>query len=176
MPIPRQDATLAQRLKAVEDEIARLRGVAGAADTDADDRIVDPAGNVVVEVDLDVGQGLKKPRLPFTITTPGNITVVTATSWVEAFTFAGYWQNAAAALRFNATTTAGTTAQVRAIIAGTATELHAPVTIADGDTASLAWSLDLPGGWDDYVVIEIQAQRVTGAGNVTVRPYSVAGG
>lgn len=176
MAVPRADATIAQRLKRLEEELRRVRSEIAGASSDPDDKITDPLGNEVVAVDLDDGQGMKKPRLSFTITTPNTGVTVTSTTWVEAFSVVGRRQNAAVEVRFNATCAAGTTGSVRAVIGGTATELHAPVAIADGDTLTAAWTIDLPGDYDDYLVVEIQAERLTGAGGITVRPYSAAGG
>lgn len=176
MPIPRQDATIGQRLKQLEDELARLRGVMADGGSDADDQITDPLGNLLFGADLDAGQGILKPRMGATITSPAAATVVTSTSWVEAFSIAGRRQNAAWEVRFAATCDAGTTGEVRAVLAGTATVLHAATPIADGDTLTGAWTLDLPGIYDDYVIVEVQAERLTGSGNIRVRPYSAAGG
>lgn len=176
MGIPRADVSVGERLKALEAELLRLRASIASTGIDPDDKIIDPLDHVVVEVDLAAGQGLLKPRLSATITGPNTGATVTSTTWVEAFSVAGRWQNAAWEIRFTATCDAGTTGSVRAIIAGTATELHAPASIADGDTLSAGWTLTLPGDWDDYVVIEIQAERLTGSGNVRIRPYSAAGG
>lgn len=174
--IPRADAGYAARLKKLEEDLRRLRSDITSAGTDPDDKITDPLGNEVVAVDLDDGQGLLKPRLSFTITTPNTGATITSASFVEAFSVVGRRQNAAVEVRFTATCAAGTTGSVHAVIGGTATELHAPVNIADGDTLTAAWTLDLPGNYDDYLVVEIQARVLTGAGAVTVRPYSAAGG
>lgn len=176
MAVPRADAKMWERVKDLEDGLRRLRADLVGGGVDPDDRILDPLGNVVVEVDLTAGQGLLRPRLSATITAPSAATTVTSATYVEAFTVAGRWQNAAWEIRFTASCDAGTTGSVRAVIAGAATELHAPVGIADGDTITPAWSLNLPGVWDDYVIVEIQAERLTGSGNVRVRPYSAAGG
>lgn len=176
MAIPRADTTPAQRFKALEDEIRRLRSEISGASTDPDDQIYDPLGNLLVGADLDAGQGLLRPRLASTITTPNSTVTITSATWAEAFSIAGRRQNASWEVRFTASCDAGTTGSIRAVVAGTATELHAPTGIADGDSISVAWTLDLPGVWDDYVVVEIQAERLTGSGNVRVRPYSAAGG
>lgn len=176
MAVPRADISLGQRLKQLEEDLRRLRSDIAGASSDPDDKIVDPLGNEVVAVDLDDGQGLLKPRLSFTITTPNTGATITSTTWVEAFSIVGRRQNAAVEVRFTATCAAGTTGSVRAVIGGTATELHAPLAIADGDTLTAAWTIDLPGNYDDYLVVEIQCERLTGSGAITVRPYSAAGG
>lgn len=176
MGVPLDDRGFRERFKKIETDLARLRSDIAGASSDPDDQIHDPLGNLIFGADLDAGSGILKPRLSSTLTTPGMAVTVTSATYVEAFTIAGRRQNAAWEARFAASCQAGTTGSVRAVLAGTATELHAPVSIADGDSIAPAWSLDLPGAWDDYVVVEIQALRVTGSGNVTVRPYSVAGG
>jgi hypothetical protein len=176
MAVPRADAKMWERVKKLEEDLGRLRADLVGGGVDPDDQIHDPLGNLLVGADLDAGQGLKKPRLSFTITSPAAATVITSATYVEAFSIAGRRQNAACEVRFSASCDAGTTGSVRAVIAGTVTELHAPVPIADGDTITPAWSLNLPGIWDDYVIVEIQALRATGSGNVRVRPYSAAGG
>lgn len=176
MAIPRDDQGFAARFRAIEEQIRRLRSDIASQSTDPDDQIHDPLGNLIFGADLDAGSGILRPRLSATIVMPGLATTITATDWVEAFTLAGRRQNAAWEVRFNASCDSGTTGTVRAVIAGTDTELHAPANIADGDTLAAAWTLDLPGAWDDYLLIEIQGQRLTGAGSLRVRPYSVAGG
>lgn len=113
---------------------------------------------------------------PGTLTTPANQTAITSATWVEAFTLAGARKDAAWEVHFTAACAAGTTGQVRAVIAGTSTELQPPTDVGDGQTLQADWSIALPGGVDDYTVVEIQAQRVSGTGSFTVRPYSVAGG
>ena len=62
------------------------------------------------------------------------------------------------------------------MISGTSTELVAPTPIGDGATLNAVWSLALPGAYDDQVSVEIQGLRATGAGNLKIRPYSIAGG
>jgi hypothetical protein len=176
MGVPVDNRSIAQSIKALETALARLRGEIASFGGNPDDQIHDPLGNVIFAADIDAGSGILKPRLGFTISTPSQATAVTATSWVEAFTVAGYRQNATVAVRFNVTAAAGSTGSVRAVVAGTSTELHAPVTIADGDTQAMAWTLTLPGNWDTYDLVEIQAERLTGSGTITVRPYSAAGG
>lgn len=113
---------------------------------------------------------------PGTLTTPAQQATVTASTWVEVFTLAGLRQDSAWEVRFTAACAAGTTGQVRAVVAGTSTELQAPTDVGDGQTLQADWVITLPGAVDDYTVIEIQAQRTAGTGSFTVRPYSVAGG
>jgi hypothetical protein len=176
MAVPRDKRDIGQRLKALEAAIARLRSDFAASGGEPSDQIHDPLGNLIFGADIDAGSGILKPRLSSTITTPGLSTTITATTWTEAFTLAGRRQNATWEVRFTATCDAGTTGSVRAVVAGTSTELHSPVAIADGDTLSAAWSVALPGAWDDYTLVEIQGERLTGSGNLKIRPYSVAGG
>jgi len=146
MGVPRNNTSPAERLKALEQELGRLRSYLAVNGVDA------------------------------TISTPGSAVAVTSATWVEAFTVAGPRLFAAWVVRFNATCAVGTTGQVRAVIAGTSTVLQDAVDVADGTTLPAAWTLDPPGNFDDYTVVEIQAQRVTGSGSITVRPYSAAGG
>jgi hypothetical protein len=176
MGVPLDNRSIAQRLKNLESDLARLRQALATFGGDPDDQIHDPLGNLIFGSDVDAGSGILKPRLSSSLTTPGLTTTITSTTWVEAFTLAGRRQNATWEVRFNATCDAGTTGMVRAVLAGTSTELHAPAAVPDGDTLAGAWSLALPGAWDDYVLVEIQGERVTGSGNLRVRPYSVAGG
>ncbi|HEY2086240.1 MAG TPA: hypothetical protein VGH54_09475 [Mycobacterium sp.] len=176
MGVPLDNRTIAQRLKALESDMARLRALLATSGGDPSTQLHDPLGNLIFGADIDAGSGILKPRLSATPTSPGAATTVTSASWVEAFTLAGRRQNATWEVRFQATCDAGTTGSVRAVISGTSTELHAPTAIADGDSYAAAWSLALPGGWDDYVLIEIQGERTGGSGNLRVRPYSVAGG
>lgn len=112
---------------------------------------------------------------PGTLTTPANQVTVTSATWVEVFTLAGLRQNSSWEIRFTATCEPGTTGQVRAIVAGTATELQVPVDVGDGQSLPADWVIPVPGAVDDYTVIEIQAQRTAGTGVFTVRPYSVVG-
>lgn len=146
MSVPRQTGTVAERLKSLEQELQRLRGYLAISGVDA------------------------------TITTPASLVTVTSPTWVEVFTAAGPRQAGDWMLRFTAACAVGTTGQVRAVVAGTSTELMAPVDVLDGATLAAEWALSPPGDFDDYALVEIQAQRVTGAGAFTVRPYSVAGG
>lgn len=176
MGVPPDTRSIGQRLKDLEAAMARLRTDISNVTFDPDDQIHDPLGNLIFAADLAAGSGILKPRLSATMSTPGFGTTVTSSAYVEAFSVAGRRQNAAWEVRFTATCDAGTTGSVRAVVAGTATELHAPVAIADGDTLSAGWSLSLPGAWDNYVIVEIQGLRATGVGNLRVRPYSVAGG
>lgn len=176
MAVPRQDGTIGQRLKILEEEIRVLRGLIGAGSGDTNGPIVDAQGNVIFSSDLDAGQGILKPRLGATITTPNLGTTITSATWVEAFSVAGRRQNASWEVRFNVVADSGTTGQLRAVIAGTTTELHAPVAVGDGENFLVGWTLDLPADWDSYVIVEIQAERLTGSGNIRVRPYSAAGG
>jgi hypothetical protein len=173
--VPRDDNTIAARLKIVEEKLRRL-GVGADFATDPDDRIFDPQGELIFGADLDAGQGTLRPRLSATISTPALVVAVTSATWVEGFTVAGRQQNAAWEVRFSATCEAGTSGEVRAVLAGTSTLLHDPVAVPVGDTLTAAWTLDLPGNYDGYVVVEVQAQRTAGTGAVRVRPYSVAGG
>lgn len=176
MGVPLDNRSIAQRMKALESDMAKLRAQLATFGGDPDDQIHDALGNLIFGADIDAGSGILKPRLSATSTTPGNSTTITSASWVEAFTLAGRRQNATWEVRFQATCDSGTTGSVRAVIAGTSTELHAATAIADGDSYAAAWSLALPGAWDDYVLIEIQGERTSGSGNLKVRPYSVAGG
>ncbi|HEY3559669.1 MAG TPA: hypothetical protein VGL05_19505 [Kribbella sp.] len=145
MSVPTDNATAARRLKALEQEIAQLRGY------------------------------LATTGLDVTITTPANTLTVTSPTWTEAFTLAGPRQATDWLVQFRATCASGTTGQVRAVISGTATELMPPVDVLDGATLDAAWTLDPPGDFDDQTLVEIQAQRTTGTGTFTVRPYSIAG-
>jgi hypothetical protein len=145
MTVPRRNVTVAERLKTLEQELGRLRSYLASAGVEA------------------------------TISTPANSVTVTSATWVEAFSVAGPRQLVDWVLHFEAACAIGTTGQLRAVIADTSTVLHDVVDIADGATLAATWTLDPPGDFDDYTVVEIQAQRVTGAGSFTVRPYSVAG-
>lgn len=176
MGVPLDNRTIAQRLKTLETGLANLRATIATFGGNPDDQIHDPLGNLIFGADIDAGSGILKPRLSSSLTAPSLTTTITSTTWVEAFTLAGRRQNATWEVRFNATCDSGTTGQVRAVIAGTSTELHAAAAVPDGDTYAAAWSLALPGGWDDYILVEIQGERLTGSGNLRVRPYSVAGG
>lgn len=139
-----RDNSTLARLKNLEQELQRLRGY------------------------------IANRGIPGTLTTPAAQVTVTSATWVEVFTLAGVRQNATWEIRFTAACAVGTTGQVRAVIAGTSTELQAPVDVLDGQTLQADWPLTVPGALDDYVVVEIQAQRVTGTGAFTVRPYSLA--
>lgn len=145
MSVPTDDTTTARRLKAIEQEIAQIRGY------------------------------LATTGLDVTITTPAMVATVTSPTWMEAFTVAGPRQAVSWLVQFKAVCAAGTAGQVRAVLAGTATELMAPVDVLDGATLDAAWTLDPPGDFDDQTLVEIQAQRTAGAGSFTIRPYSVAG-
>lgn len=145
MGVPRNDTTVAQRLKALEQELGRLRSYLAISGVDA------------------------------TISTPASAVTITSAVWVEAFTVAGPRLATNWVVRFNAICAVGTAGQVRAVIAGTSTVLQDAIDVADGTTLPAAWTLDPPGNFDDYTVVEIQAQRVTGSGSFTVRPYSAAG-
>lgn len=145
MSVPTDTTTVARRLKALEQEIAQLRGY------------------------------LATTGLDVTITTPASSVTVTSPTWVEAFTLAGPRQAASWLVQLKAACATGTAGQVRAVVAGTATELMAPVDVLDGSTLDAAWTLDPPGDFDDQTLVEIQAQRITGTGAFTVRPYSVSG-
>ena len=146
MGVPVDNTGVGKRLKALEQEISRLR-------------------SFLATTGLDV-----------TITTPANSVTVTSPTWVEAFTAAGPRQATNWLLRFTAACAVGTTGQVRAVIAGTSTVLQGPADVLDGGSLDAAWTLDPPGDFNDYVVVQVQAQRTTGSGSFTVRPYSVAGG
>lgn len=176
MGVPLDNRTIAQRLKALEGDMARLRAQIATFGGDPDDQIHDALGNLIFGADIDAGSGILRPRLSATPTSPSSGSTITSSTWVEAFTLAGRRQNATWEVRFQATCDSGTTGSVRAVISGTTTELHAATAIADGDSYAAAWSLALPGAWDDYVLIEIQGERTGGSGNLRVRPYSVAGG
>jgi hypothetical protein len=145
MSVPADNTSVARRLKALEQEIAQLRGY------------------------------LALTGLDVTITTPAMVATITSPTWVEAFTLAGPRQAANWLVQFKAVCAAGTAGQVRAVIAGTATEVMAPVDVLDGATLDAVWTLDPPGLFDDQTLVEIQAQRTAGAGSFTIRPYSVAG-
>jgi hypothetical protein len=146
MGVPRSNTSPAERLKALEQEIGRLRSYLAVSGVDA------------------------------TISTPASAVTITSATWVEAFTVAGPRLATNWVIHFNAICAVGTAGQVRAVIAGTSTILFGPVDVGDGVTLPAAWTLDPPGNFDDYTVVEIQAQRVTGSGSFTVRPYSAAGG
>ena len=145
MSVPVDNTSVARRLKVLEQEIAQLRAY------------------------------LATTGLDVTITTPASVATVTSPTWVEAFTLAGPRQAANWLVQFRAACAAGTAGQVRAVVAGTATELMVPVDVLDGSTIDAAWTIDPPGTFDDQTLVEIQAQRVTGTGSFTVRPYSVTG-
>lgn len=167
MGVPPDDRDPATRLKNLEDAVARLRGDLARVG-------FDPDGNPIFVADEETG--ILRPRLAATTTTPGQNTTITSASFVEGFTVAGRRQNATWEVRFTAVCDAGTTGQIRAVISGTSTELMAPVDVGDGATVSAVWVLALPGVYDDHVSVEIQGLRVGGAGNLKIRPYSVAGG
>jgi hypothetical protein len=145
MSVPTDNASVARRLKALEQEISQLRAY------------------------------LATTGLDVSITSPASTVTVTSATWVEAFTLAGPRQAVTWLVQFRAVCAAGTAGQVRAVISGTTTELQTPVDVLDGATLDAAWPLDPPGDFDDQTLVEIQAQRVTGAGAFTVRPFSVAG-
>lgn len=145
MSVPVDNTSIARRLKALEQEIAQLRAY------------------------------LATTGLDVTITSPASAVSVTSPTWVEAFTLAGPRQAASWVVQFRAVCAVGTAGQVRAVISGTATELMAPVDVLDGSTLDAAWTLDPPGAFDDQILVEIQAQRIAGAGSFTVRPFSVTG-
>lgn len=166
--IPRDDdGTHAARIKKLEEQLSAL--------SRRDVTLVDDNGGILLAAADAVGDGLTRPRLAATVTTPGMATAVTATTWVEAFTVAGRRQNATWEIRFTATAT-GTDGQVQAVLVADGTVLQAPVTVTTGTTFTAVWIIDLPGALDDYLEVQIQAQRLTGAGTVTVRPYGSQGG
>lgn len=146
MSVPENNTSVAKRLKVLEKDLAQLRAY------------------------------LATTGLDVTLTTPANVVTVTSPTWVEAFTLAGPRQAVDWLVRFQAVCAVGTAGQVRAVVSGTSTELMAPTDVLDGSTLDAAWTLDPPGTFDDNTLVEIQAQRVTGTGSFTVRPYSVAGG
>lgn len=167
MGVPRDTRSLPDRVKNLEDLADRLSGDIARAG-------FDPDGNPVFVADTEAG--IYRPRLAATLTTPGQNTTITSGTYVEAFTVAGRRQNATWEVRFTAACDVGTTATIRAVISGTSTELIAPTAVGDGATDLAVWTLTLPGNFDDHVAVEIQGLRASGAGNVKIRPTSVAGG
>lgn len=175
MAIPTGDDSIGGRLKLLEDQYRRL-ALRFPDQFDPDDQVHDAQGNLIMGSDIDAGVGLLRPRIGWSTSTPASVTTVTAMSWVEAYTLTGRKQNNRLEVRFSAVTSgAGVTGDVRAIVSGTATVLHAPVSIPSGDSISPTWVLDIPGDYDDWVLVEIQCQRTSGSGSIAVRPYGAQG-
>lgn len=175
MALPTDDDSPMGRIKKLEQLVKKLMLQFPEA-FDPDDQVHDAQGNLVMGSDIDAGVGLLRPRIGWNTSTPGSVTTVTAAAWVEAYTLTGRKQNNRLEVRFAAVTSgAGVTGDVRAIVSGTATVLHAPVSIPSGDSISPTWVLDIPGDYDDWVSVEIQCQRTSGSGSIAVRPYGAQG-
>lgn len=167
MGVPRDTRSIGDRIKNLEDLVDKLGGDLARVG-------LDPNGNPVFVADTETG--IYRPRLAATTTTPGQSTTITSGTYVEGFTVAGRRQNSTWEIRFTTACDVGTTASIRAVISGTSTELIPPTDVGDGATDAAAWVVALPGAFDDHVSIQIQGLRASGAGNVKIRPTSVAGG
>ncbi|MFC0622961.1 hypothetical protein [Kribbella deserti] len=176
MGVPTSDNSPMGRIKALEQQVKRLL-LQFPDQFDPDDQVHDAQGNLVMGSDIDAGVGLLRPRLAWSTSTPASATVVTSTTWVEAYTVTGRRQNNRLEIRLSAAASgSGVTGQVRAIIAGTATVLPDTLTeVPDGDTVTPFWVIDVPGAYDEWVSIEVQAQRTSVSGSITVRPYGAQG-
>lgn len=115
---------------------------------------------------LDDASNLTTPAMATTIVTPG---------YSEVFTVAaGTASNVS--VMFSADADAvSTTGFVRAIDLATGIEVHAPVAVTLG-TGQLIWDMDLPPSADEWRLVQIQAQRTSGTGTLTFRPYGSQGG
>lgn len=108
-------------------------------------------------------------------TTPNMAVAITSSGYSEAFTIVA-GTAATVSVMFDANGDAGTTTGlVRAVDMETGAEVHAatPVTLGTG---RLTWDMDLPISADEWRLVQIQAQRTSGTGTLTLRPYGSQGG
>ncbi|ATE56138.1 MULTISPECIES: hypothetical protein [Actinosynnema] len=128
----------------------------------------DRAGNVVASDDVVSGSGLARPWVPMPTTTILSSSIPTTASTAFVSVQSTGWvlkQQPLAALQAVLLSTGGATGSARYTVNGVQVGPTLPITAGQFGWTSIQ-NVDLPGGYNSYVRLELQVQRINTAGAV----------
>lgn len=137
--------------------------------------------NAILGDDGVSGQGLARPYIPWHVRGKSQVetTTVTTPSWDTMYTLRSFKQHPKLHVAVEAVADASTTGNVRLYHTASSTVLAGPDAISSGATIAPTWLVDLPTPGValhmELTEVQVQAQRVTGAGNISVRVFSAFG-